>query len=159
MRNLTPAQMLQYTQGLIDNAEDLKKKEVVVGITQENASASVYNSNVTVLQVGTFHEFGTSGLPVRSFLRVPFDLKKDDINEMLDKQLLSVFEDGKDVETALSFVGITAQNISKEAFTTKGYGTWPDIEQGTKDKKGSSQVLIDTGTLRRSITFEVRDKE
>ena len=53
-------------------------------------------------------------------------------------------------------IGTVAVNISKGAFTTRGYGEWPDITQATKDAKGSSQVLIDTGILRGSITYVVR---
>jgi len=44
----------------------------------------------------------------------------------------------------------------KGAFLTRGYGEWLDITDATKEAKGSSQVLIDTGTLRNSISYVVR---
>jgi hypothetical protein len=55
-----------------------------------------------------------------------------------------------------SFLSVIATNYSKEAFVTRGFGQWPDISQSTKEAKGSSQILIDTGTLRNSITYVVR---
>jgi len=66
-----------------------------------------------------------------------------------------VLEQGLPVDTALGRVGLAARNISVGAFRTKGYGEWDDIEQATKDAKGSSTVLIDTGILRNAITWVV----
>jgi len=59
------------------------------------------------------------------------------------------------VDKALGRVGLAARNISVGAFRSKGYGAWPDIERSTKDAKGSSGVLIDTGILRNAITWVV----
>ena len=95
-------------------------------------------------------------IPRRSFLRTPFDGKKDDLTAAIAKQFQDVFERGKSAEQALGLIGTVAVNISKGAFTTRGYGEWPDITSATKKAKGSSQTLIDTGTLRNSITYVVR---
>jgi hypothetical protein len=89
-------------------------------------------------------------------LRVPFTTRKDELTKAIAKQFEDVFERGKSSEQALGLIGTVAVNISKGAFTTRGYGEWPDITQATKDAKGSSQVLIDTGILRGSITYVVR---
>ncbi|EAZ1917957.1 hypothetical protein BZD31_26045, partial [Salmonella enterica] len=61
-----------------------------------------------------------------------------------------------DAITALNLIGVVARNISVKAFDTAGYGSWPDITAATKKAKGSSAPLIDTGTLRGAITWEVR---
>jgi uncharacterized protein YeaC (DUF1315 family) len=66
-----------------------------------------------------------------------------------------IAETSQTVNDALGIVGAKATNISKEAFVTQGYGKWPDITEETKEQKRSSQTLIDTGTLRNSITWEV----
>jgi len=95
-------------------------------------------------------------IPRRSFLRVPFETKKDDMEKAIIKQFKDVFARGKTAERALGLIGIAAVNISKGAFTTRGYGEWDDITAATKRRKGSGQTLIDTGTLRNSITHVVR---
>ena len=94
-------------------------------------------------------------IPQRSFLRVPFAVKQDE----LVKAIQSQFELGRSgelsVEKALGRIGAVAAGISKKAFTTKGYGTWTDIKPETKKRKKSSVILIDTGTLKQSITWGV----
>jgi len=55
----------------------------------------------------------------------------------------------------MELIGVKAQSISQGAFTTKGYGQWQELSPKTVEKKGSSQILIDTGTLRNSITYQV----
>ena len=95
-------------------------------------------------------------IPRRSFLRVPFETKKKEMESATVKQFKDVFERGKTAEKALGLIGVAAVNISKGAFTTRGYGEWDDITSATKRRKGRGQTLIDTGTLRNSITRVVR---
>ena len=152
---LTPEQMLGRTGAYLANLEKAKRGYVAVGLPSEEVGGKVYGDGQTVATVGARHEYG-AGVPRRSFLRVPFTTKKDELTKAIAKQFADVFERGKSAEQALGLVGTVAVNISKGAFTTRGYGEWPDITQATKDAKGSSQVLIDTGILRGSITYVVR---
>lgn len=104
---------------------------------------------------------GTTGphtitIPQRSFLRVPFATKKAEIADFIVREFKAVAEQGRSPEQALGRVGLMTTNISKKAFTSRGYGQWPDIAASTKKRKGSGQPLIDTGTLRRSVTHVVR---
>lgn len=98
----------------------------------------------------------TITIPQRSFLRVPFTTKRKEVLSETQRQFNNVFEKGFTVDKALGRLGIAMVNISKGAFTTRGYGKWKDIRPATKKAKGSSQPLIDTGILRGSITFVVR---
>jgi len=152
---MTPEQMLENTGAYLKNLEKAKRGYIAVGLPSEEVGGTVYDDGQTVVQVGAQHEFG-AGVPRRSFLRTPFDIKKDDLDKAIAKQFEDVFKRGKKAEQALGLIGTVAVNISKGAFTSRGYGEWPDITQATKDAKGSSQVLIDTGTLRNSITYVVR---
>ena len=152
---MTPEQMLKNTTAYLKNLEKAKRGYVAVGLPAEEVGGTVYDDGQTVAQVGAQHEYG-AGVPRRSFLRTPFAVKKDDMDKAVAKQFKDVFERGKTAEKALGLIGTVAVNISKGAFTTRGYGEWPDITDDTKDAKGSSQVLIDTGTLRNSITYVVR---
>lgn len=95
-------------------------------------------------------------IPQRSFLRVPFRIKAKEMNAMTVKQFAALF-DGRPVDTALGRIGATAVNISKGAFTTLGYGDWQAITPETARRKGSSQTMIDSGILRGSITWVIRD--
>jgi len=152
---MTPEQMLENTTAYLKNLEKAKHGYVAVGLPAEEVGGTVYDDGQTVAQVGAQHEFG-AGVPRRSFLRTPFSAKKDELETAIAKQFADVFQRGKKTEQALGLIGTVAVNISKGAFTTRGYGEWPDISAATKEDKGSSQVLIDTGTLRNSITYVVR---
>ena len=152
---LTPQQMLENTAAYLKNLEKARSGFVAVGLPAEKIGGKVYGDGQAVATIGARHEYG-AGVPRRSFLRVPFTTKKDELTKAIAKQFADVFERGKSAEQALGLVGTVAVNISKGAFTTRGYGEWPDITQATKDAKGSSQVLIDTGILRGSITYVVR---
>ena len=152
---MTPEQMLENTGAYLKNLEKAKRGYVAVGLPAEDVGGTVYDDGQTVAQVGAQHEYG-AGVPRRSFLRTPFTAKQDDLTAAIAKQFEDVFKRGKKAEQALGLIGTVAVNISKGAFTSRGYGEWPDISAATKEDKGSSQVLIDTGTLRNSITYVVR---
>ena len=152
---MTPEQMLKNTTAYLKNLEKAKRGYVAVGLPAEEVGGTVYDDGQTVAQVGAQHEYG-AGVPRRSFLRTPFTAKQDDLTAAIAKQFEDVFQRGKKAEQALGLIGTVAVNISKGAFTSRGYGEWPDISAATKEDKGSSQVLIDTGTLRNSITYVVR---
>ena len=154
---MKPEQMLKKATAYLKNLEKAKRLSLVVGLPKETATSKVYPSGRTVLEIGTFHEFGADDIPQRSFLRVPFAVKKNDIKKIFLKLFKAIAEKGADAETQMEKAGVFIQNISKEAFENKGFGTWPDIKTGTKTAKGSSGVLIDTGILRGSISYEVRD--
>lgn len=154
--------MAARTARIIRELEIAKRKYVAVGLPREEVGAEVYEGGVTVLQVGIWHEFGFPPNPTRSFLRTPFHLRKDDLSKYIRGEFRKVFWGRSRTETSLGRIGAFAVNISREAFTTKGYGTWPELSderRAQKMKKGSTspQILIDRGILRNSITWVVRD--
>lgn len=151
---MKPDDFLKKTQQYAKNLKDLQAKAVKVGLPKEKSSSRVYDDGMTVIEVGAIHEYG-AGVPRRSFLRTPFALKKKEINQVIDSQFVKLLDNATTADKALGLVGVTAVNISRGAFTTKGYGTWVDISQETKDAKGSDQVLIDSGILRASLTWSV----
>lgn len=158
---MNPKDFLARSKQQVAAMQRAKQATVKVGLPAGEASTSqAYTQDgaspaPTVLEVGIWHEYGTQFVPMRSFLRGPFEEKRADIDKAIDAQFKLVLENGLDIEVALGRIGLTAVNISKGAFKTKGYGVWQDITQATKKAKGSSQVLIDTGLLRSSITWVV----
>lgn len=160
---MTPKETLALVTKQLAAMEKAKRTVVKVGLpAEETATSKAYKTDgaksaPTVLQVGIWHEYGTATIPMRSFLRGPFDSKRDELARMTEVQFNLVLEHGLDLEIALGRLGLTAVNISKGAFKSQGYGEWPDIQESTKQAKGSSGILIDTGLLRNSITWVVAD--
>ena len=46
----------------------------------------------------------------------------------------------------------------QEAFETGGFGAWEPIKEATSSRKGSSQILIDSSQLRRSVISKVEKR-
>lgn len=110
----------------------------------------------TNAEVGACHEFGTTKLPVRSFLRVPIStrLQKEMENSgAFDKSALrQVLRDGS-VIPWLRKIAVLAEKIVLEAFDSGGFGEW---KPSNMTYKKNHQTLIESQQLRNSITSEVK---
>lgn len=153
---MTPAEMLKKTRALERAYRQAKEKAVFVGLPKEKVGGKIYGDGMTIIRVGAIHEYSAGHNPRRSFLRVPLRMKQAALSRVINNQFRAMVEKGVDVDTALGLIGVAAANVSKGAFVTRGYGTWPDISDAQKARKKSSQVLIDKGILRNSITHVVR---
>lgn len=127
---------------------------VKVGILGEKNSRS---GSMTNAQIGAMHEFGTTTIPKRSFLREPIsdnldkELKKAGL---LDKKVIAKIIKESSAAELLAQVGILAEGIIADAFATGGFGKWPAWKtKGYENNTGN--ILVDTQQLRNSITSEV----
>jgi phage gpG-like protein len=144
------------TDGLDKLLKALKKPpSIKVGILGSNDSRNgKASSNATV---GAAHEFGTSTLPQRSFLRVPLS---DNLSKALQKAgLLEKKVIAEAVKTGsliklLKQIAITAEAVVLDAFDTGGDGKW---KPSNMTKKKNQQTLVETQQLRNSITSEVAE--
>lgn len=114
-------------------------------------------SGSTNAEIGAAHEYGTSKLPQRSFLRIP-------ISENLQKYLQKAGLTDKDtlkqviatgsVVPWLKQVAVTAETIVIDAFDSAGFGKWKPSDM---TKKTNHQTLVETQQLRNSITSDVEE--
>lgn len=112
---------------------------------------------VTNAEIGAVHEFGTSKIPQRSFLRIPIS---DNLNREMDRSnlfdqdvLKDVIESGSVVPWVKN-VAIAAEGCVLDAFNTGGNGKWPAWKNPNYENN-TGQLLVDTQQLRNSITSEV----
>lgn len=110
----------------------------------------------TNAQVGAAHEFGTTRLPQRSFLRIPLI---EHLNKYLEKSgaftdatMKKVIREGS-LKPWMQLVMITAELVVADAFRTGGFGKW---RRSNMAKKRVKQTLIETQQLRNSISSEVK---
>lgn len=128
-----------------------------VGILGNSAVRSDAKAGPNNATIGTWHEFGTPFLPVRSFLRVP-------ISENLQKELeksgaftpeaLAEVVKQKSLRPWVEKMAVLAEGIVSDAFNTGGFGKWKPSDMTRKRVK---QTLVETQQLRNSITSEVKD--
>lgn len=86
-------------------------------------------------------------------------IEAEDNKEMIAKQLARAASeaiDGKPGETRASLhrAGLTAQNAVRDWFEDPR-NNWPANTPATIKKKGSDRPLVDTGELRKAITYVV----
>lgn len=149
---LSARDMLSHTTRLAAEMEQAMLLEVKVGLPAETVGTKIYQSDdksgKSVIEVGAAHEYGV-GVPRRSFLRVPMLKNRKDL-ERHQSELFAKVVDGKTTASlALQRLGVIAENYSRRAFRTMGYGTWKP------SRKATGQTMVDTGTLRSSITSVV----
>lgn len=109
-------------------------------------------------------------IPARSFLRMPLlgkDGKKElrkavnsELSTDRDVNKLIGMADSKFLKTIAELVGLRALQRVQEAFETGGFGSWAPISDLTKKlRRGApdNPPLDDTGSLKDSITFEVKE--
>lgn len=109
-------------------------------------------------EIGAAHEFGTSTLPQRSFLRVPLIDNLDkrlESSGAFDKAAMADVLRSGSVVPWVKKVAVIAEGIVFEAFDTGGFGKWVPSNM---DRKKNHQTLVETQQLRDSITSEVKDE-
>lgn len=140
----------------IDGLEKLIKSFKVkppvakVGILGNGESKGLTNATI-----GAAHEFGTTVLPQRSFLRMPLTQHLDkelESSDAFNEDLLKRVVAEKRLDPWVEVLGVLAVGVVMDAFHTEGFGQWPPSDMTHKTVK---QTLTETGQLRDSISYEV----
>jgi len=112
----------------------------------------------TNADIGAFLEFGTKKMPRRSFLLDPLTIKGKELTKKTEQIIDRYIDEENGIEKILELVGIYGESIVQEAFETGGFGAWEPIKEATANRKGSSQILIDSSQLRRSVISKVEKR-
>jgi hypothetical protein len=107
--------------------------------------------------IGLVHEFGSeaAGIPPRSFLRMPLETHRAELLKGMSTKAVQDAMDSGQYRKVFQILGVKAEEIVQQAFSTAGFGKWPKLKPSTIDAKGSAAPLIDTGQLRRAVTSDV----
>jgi phage gpG-like protein len=113
---------------------------------------------VPMAMVAAVHEFGCpeKNIPERSFLRGGIRRGAPKFQRLNAANLRAIVLGGKTVAEALGQLGAVAAGEVKREFTA---GTFAPNKPATIARKGSSRPLIDTGSLRQSITWQLEGSE
>lgn len=134
----------------------LKGKLPVVRVGILNDSPRGSGKEPTNATVGIAHEFGTSKLPQRSFLRMPISerlMKELESKKAFDKNVLAQVVKNKTIEPWMKKVAVAAEAVVAEAFDTGGFGKW---KPSNMSRKKVHQTLVETQQLRNSISSVVK---
>lgn len=146
--------------------------QALMTLTKDNLSVKVGvladdqlhpGDSIGAAGLAAVHEFGSQSrkIPERSFLRKTLFMKKDEYNAWVERNKDGIMADitkGNFYFSVLPKIGSLWVSYVLECFKTGGFGSWAPNSAETVRRKGSDKPLIDTGALRRSITFEVTDE-
>lgn len=95
-------------------------------------------------------------IPPRPIIEPAIESKSNEISKMIGESLKSFLKgDFEQGERKLKATGMFAQNTVREWFTNSN-NNWAPNAPSTIKAKGSDRPLIDTGDLRKSITYVVK---
>lgn len=100
-----------------------------------------------------FHEFGTTHIPPRPFIRPAFDRNERLILKALERGLIQVTEGKRSIAQAADKIGSMIARLIKEEIDRL---KTPPLEAATIADKDSSKLLVETGKMKRSITHRVK---
>ncbi len=129
--------------------------KIEIGVLGEKDSREDGGSNATI---GAAHEFGTSTMVRRSFLRVPLETKlnKELKNSGLsDKDTLKAVIASGTVIPWLEKVALSAEAVVLDAFDNSGPG-WAAWKNKNYENN-TGMILTDTQQLRDSIGTRVKE--
>lgn len=128
----------------------MKDAHVTIGVHE---SAPAYEDGTSQAQVAFWNEFGTTrGLPERPFIRTTADEKRNIYANFMKKEIDAIFHGVSTVRKSLERLGTKAQGDVRRKI--KSIKTPPNAPS-TIAAKGSSNPLIDSSTMLKSIDYEV----
>jgi hypothetical protein len=96
--------------------------------------------------------------PPRPVLEPAIDAHRDQIAEQLSKAAQAALDGSKSgAINGLKRAGITAKNAARGWFEDER-NAWPPNSPITTAMKGSDRPLVDTGAMRKAITWVMREK-
>lgn len=144
--NLTPEGKRYF-----EELEKLVKLEVQVGFQRGEAA---HEDGTDLVDIAAYNEYGTSDTPARPFMRQSFENHEDELQKACDRvnQTLST---GGTAEAALKQLGAYAKGLVQQEIVDGGF---EPNKPSTIKKKGSERPLIDTGTMRQSVNFVIKER-
>lgn len=141
---------------VMKRAEQLNRMQLVVGIPNDGKSRKD-SEGITNAELGVIHEFGAPerGIPERSFMRSTASEERENLGRLSKVQIAECLEGNTSPHDVFATIGAYLQGKIVDKITD---GEFKPNNENTVKRKGSSKPLIDTGQLRASITYEVREK-
>lgn len=126
------------------------QRRVLVGVPEGKAEAD----GTSIASIAAIHEFGSpeNGIPERSFLRGGIVDSLDKITALNIDHIRRIAGGGFTVAVALQRLGAFAAGAVQQFITQ---GNFTPNAPSTIARKRSSKPLIDTGSLRASITYQI----
>lgn len=130
---------------------ELDKLEVRVGFQAGEATSE---DGVDICDIAAWNEMGTEHTPARPFMRQTVDNNESKIESFCSKQARSIGSGGN-AQGVLRKIGVFAKGLVQETIES---GSFAPNAPSTIRKKKSDKPLIDTGRMRQSVNYTIKNK-
>lgn len=135
--------------------EKLSNLEVQVGFQEgEMHIDEDGNEDISLAEVAAYNELGTSTSPARPFMKQSFENHEKELQAACD-EVNKVLSNGGTAESGLETLGTFLKGLVQEEIVEGGFEA---NKPSTVKKKGSAQPLIDTGYMRQSVNYVVKNR-
>ena len=136
--------------------KDLERFKIEVGFNENSGkyAANEEGEEITVADVVAWNEFGSERSPSRPFMRQTVEDYKGQITKHANKAVKAAIHGGG-AEEALNSIGAFTKGKMQLEIRN---GDWVPNAPYTIAKKGSDKPLIDTGRMRQSIVYVIKEK-
>jgi hypothetical protein len=149
---------------LLRNIKKLTKQEVLIGVPSDHTHRKDEDEVLNNASLAYIHEHGSpvNNLPARPFLEPGIKVAKDKISKHLGLAAEASLSGQKEkMGQQLVLAGLTAQNATRAKINS---GVEPALAPSTiaaRQRRGRTGTvpLIDTGQLRNSIIYVVKEKK
>jgi hypothetical protein len=134
----------------------LKTRKITLGLQGASGAAKHPAADATVAQVAAWNEYGTDTSPARPFLAETFERHEDELVAKLRRGISDLVDGRASVEQAIANVGEAGVDAVRDTIDQAEEWAEP-LAESTKARKGHGQPLIDSDTLRGSISWAERN--
>lgn len=139
-------------QRILDSAKGLTEKGVVAGFPKGRLNTPHYENGESIIDVAIKNNYGM-GVPRRDFMTPSSKKWMKFFSESLDIVRRDLIENKVKPDNFLNAMGRKAQNIIRDEITALDT---PPNAPSTIAKKGSNNPLVDTGDMRKAVTWQIR---
>ena len=112
-------------------------------------------SKADLVEIALYNELGTSTIPSRPFLAQTVQMHEEEIKEMAATEVSQALLGEKDSQQAFEVIG---EDVRKKVQNRIDEGQFVPNAPSTIRRKGHDHPLIDTGTMRDSISYTICEK-
>ncbi|MCD8397538.1 MAG: hypothetical protein LUD12_10245 [Lachnospiraceae bacterium] len=134
-----------------EELEKLAKLEVRVGFQEGVMTA---DGEASLAEIAAYNELGTSNIPARPFMKQSFENHQGELQKACD-QVNTALANGGTAGEALQPLGVYLKGLVQDEILEGGFK--PNAASTIK-KKGSATPLIDTGHMRQSVNYEIKER-
>lgn len=141
----------------VDKLKSLQQNTIRVGVIGSKTNRQQGEiTNASLLYLHTWGSF-IHNIPARPVLDA-IEIKINEFDKDTQHVMKKFLQNTLNALTTARQIGAIALQYILMSFETKGFGRWAELKSQTIKAKNSSAILIDTGELRRSLTFDVVEK-